>query len=159
MEFLISVLFVILFGYIFLQVLYFIATKLGEFSRRDSNVSRTTDDDFDIEPYIPPTDHISYDEYKDYLKTDIWYDLRKARLAIDNYTCQYCGSNLLPDPSKRDIGHVHHLHYRSLQNENVRTDLVSLCRNCHLDLHDRYSLPEMEFYINMAMNIKHRQSI
>ena len=46
------------------------------------------------------------------------------------------------------IPNVHHLHYRTLQVENIQTDLVTLCQSCHHDLHQKYTLSEMEDVIN-----------
>ena len=64
-------------------------------------------------------------EYLRYIKTPAWQKKRSLRLAIDNYTCQHpkCGS-------KRDLD-VHHITYRSFGDENVYTDLITLCRKHH----------------------------
>lgn len=62
-------------------------------------------------------------EYKKYLKSPAWQKKRNARLVFDDFTCQKCGA-------KKDLD-VHHLTYRSIYDENVCRDLVTLCRKCH----------------------------
>lgn len=106
-------------------------------------------------PIIPYQKYMSKEEYHEYLKSDLWLNTRKLRLTIDKYTCIVCGSNLLPDPSKPDIGHVHHMHYRNLGHENVRNDLVSLCKHCHTSMHEKYTIHEMEHEINLIRMRKH----
>jgi len=64
-----------------------------------------------------------------YLTTAKWQDLRTKRLAIDNYTCQQCGI--------RKPLEVHHITYARLFNENIE-DLVSVCRECHQLIHNKY---------------------
>ena len=64
------------------------------------------------------------EEYREYLKSDKWQRLRSKRLAIDEYTCQRCGT---------PYGlQVHHLAYPlELGTENPYTDLITLCGPCH----------------------------
>ena len=64
------------------------------------------------------------DEYKEYLKTPIWQELRSARLKIDGYKCQRC---------RRPFGlQIHHLRYpKKLGTEDPYTDLITLCDRCH----------------------------
>jgi len=61
--------------------------------------------------------------YEEYINSDTWKKKRQERLEIDGYTCQVgdCTEDL----------EVHHKHYRSLGNENVREDLITLCRTHH----------------------------
>jgi hypothetical protein len=47
-------------------------------------------------------------------------------LAIDNFTCQRCGS-------KQDV-QVHHLTYENFGDEDVYNDLITLCKRCHEDV-------------------------
>lgn len=91
---------------------------------------------------------ISYDDYKAYLSSLSWKTKAYQRAVIDNHTCQYCGSEVLSMDGDKHTPNVHHLHYRTLQVEDVNTDLVTLCKSCHLDLHAKYSLSEMEEVIN-----------
>lgn len=59
-----------------------------------------------------------------------WDSKRKERLLYDNYTCQSCGSDKLL--------HVHHwIPYRFCY-DNSLENLVTLCRNCHTDMHKTY---------------------
>ena len=68
----------------------------------------------------------------EYLKSKKWNKKRKSRLKYDNYTCQVCKHNgtAISEPLQ-----VHHLHYRTTFNENVRRDLVSLCSKHHSEIH------------------------
>lgn len=101
------------------------------------------------EPYQVPYQMVmTHEEYRDYLKTDAWRATRMLRLAIDNYTCQVCEANLLPNILKPDIAHIHHMHYRNLGHEDVKNDLVSLCKHCHTSMHEKFSIYDMETEIN-----------
>ena len=53
--------------------------------------------------------------------------LRKEILARDNWRCQVCGrlNNL----------DVHHMRRRSAFGEDLETNLITLCRECHQMLH------------------------
>lgn len=80
---------------------------------------------------LPDFIFIPQEEKRAYLSSLQWDIKRKDRLHIDNYTCQMCkatGTKL----------EVHHIHYRTFKNENVHTDLVSVCRLCHQQIHDLY---------------------
>ena len=97
-----------------------------------------------------PQERISHEDYIIYLQSDEWKSRARRRLEIDEYTCQYCGSELQSMSGITHIPNIHHLHYRTLRNENVYTDLVSLCKHCHLDLHSHFRLHEMEQEINIV---------
>lgn len=64
-----------------------------------------------------------------YLQSDKWRTKRLERLAIDGCRCQSCGAT---GPLE-----VHHKTYKNLEHEPM-SDLVSLCRDCHQDVHDKY---------------------
>lgn len=68
-------------------------------------------------------------EYKEYLKTKHWKKAREQRLKIDGYVCSVCKSN------KRL--QVHHLTYENIHNEDVFTDLITLCEDCHAKVHKK----------------------
>jgi 5-methylcytosine-specific restriction endonuclease McrA len=53
--------------------------------------------------------------------------LRKEILARDNWQCQACGCLKNLD--------VHHLRRRSALGEDLETNLITLCRECHQVLH------------------------
>ena len=61
--------------------------------------------------------------YENYLNSDGWRKKRQERLEIDHHECQTC-------TSQEDV-EVHHRHYNALGNQNVETDLITLCRLCH----------------------------
>lgn len=61
--------------------------------------------------------------YRAYLQTQHWRDTRKERLKLDGGICVNCGKK------KRKL-EVHHKQYRFWK-EDVRNDLISLCRKCH----------------------------
>lgn len=70
------------------------------------------------------------EEYQEYLNSDIWKEIRRKRLEIDNFQCQICG-----DPAE----HVHHLRYRrnnGVLSPNINSDLVSVCSRCHNIFHE-----------------------
>lgn len=54
-------------------------------------------------------------------------DIRQAVLKRDNYTCQKCGST-------NDL-HVHHIKYRSEGGSNDISNLITLCEECHYEIH------------------------
>ncbi len=53
--------------------------------------------------------------------------LRKEILARDNWRCQVCGHLKNLD--------VHHIRRRSALGEDLETNLITLCRECHQMLH------------------------
>lgn len=65
--------------------------------------------------------------YNIYLKTRYWKkivsEVKHLRLR-----CQNC-------KGKRRL-EVHHLHYRTLGREDIKNDLVLLCRKCHIAIHN-----------------------
>lgn len=54
---------------------------------------------------------------------------REAILNRDNYTCQVCGK-------KHTKLEVHHIKYRSQGGNNDENNLITLCEDCHSDIHD-----------------------
>jgi len=71
-------------------------------------------------------------KYIEYLHSESWKMKARARLEIDNYTCQGCGSK----GSSLNPLQVHHMTYHNIYNENEFTDLVVCCRSCHALLHN-----------------------
>lgn len=64
----------------------------------------------------------------DYLQTDVWRELRTKRLRLDNYQCQNCGTAMNLQ--------VHHIRYPEVWGtENIYTDLITLCDDCHKSAH------------------------
>ena len=70
-------------------------------------------------------------DYYDYLMSVEWQKKRTERLRIDNFECQKCGRPM-------DL-QVHHLNYDRIGNENVYTDLITLCKYCHKKIEDQKS--------------------
>lgn len=71
-------------------------------------------------------------EYLDYLDSNKWRVLRAARLKIDGGRCAMCGT----PGSKDNPLDCHHFGYKKpFGNEDVWTDLVTLCRQCHDSVH------------------------
>lgn len=65
-------------------------------------------------------------DYKKYLKSDYWKDIKEQVHKRDNYKCRLCNSenNL----------QVHHKTYEFLGNENLE-ELITLCKKCHFNIH------------------------
>ena len=63
-----------------------------------------------------------FKEYNKYINSNSWKEKRDLRVKHDG-KCRNCGSK---------IGlQVHHKHYSSLGKEDVESDLVTLCDECH----------------------------
>ena len=80
-----------------------------------------------------PNTSTTYDQRQEkqvYMRSDTWNKLRKSVLKRDNYSCQGCN---IEDVSLE----VHHITYKRLYKER-KSDLVSLCRNCHQEIHAKY---------------------
>jgi len=66
--------------------------------------------------------------YTNYLNSQKWANKRKLRLKIDNNKCTKCGNN--------SNLHIHHLTYERGGDENIETDLITLCDICHSEIHE-----------------------
>ncbi len=73
--------------------------------------------------------------YKDYMCSDEWKQKRQERMEIDGFRCVMCGRPL----NKIKSVQIHHITYSRLGNENVMTDLCTLCGSCHKKLHNFYN--------------------
>ena len=98
---------------------------------------------------------LPFTDYPAYISSDKWKKLAWQRKAIDNSLCQYCRLPVISAPGHHNSSNCHHLHYRTLGNESVRDDLVTLCKSCHTTLHALHSVYEMEQEIN-SIRIKHQ---
>lgn len=76
------------------------------------------------------------EQYQNYLKTQAWQNKRLERLKIDGGKCCMCGK-----PVGTGDWHCHHLHYRTVEHENVLTDICTLCNRCHELIHNYYDRP------------------
>jgi len=64
--------------------------------------------------------------YSWYLGTAFWRERREHALKRANHTCEKC--------KERRASEVHHVTYLRVFNE-MPTDLVALCRQCHEQMH------------------------
>ena len=73
-------------------------------------------------------------KYKQYIRSDMWRDLREKRLKMDAYQCTRCFSttNL----------QVHHRKYPDSWHKDNTANLQTLCQSCHLSKHGRHCAPE-----------------
>ena len=71
--------------------------------------------------------------YKKYMKSDKWEAKKQERMAIDKGCCM-CGRPLEQIKSVQ----IHHVTYKSLGDENVLTDICTLCGSCHKKIHNFY---------------------
>ena len=72
-------------------------------------------------------------DYRKYIKSKAWRNLRKVVLERDKYACQKCLATGKPL-------HVHHLNYNRVGREKL-TDLISVCEDCHGLEHENKYLP------------------
>ena len=68
------------------------------------------------------------EEYKEYLNSPHWKEIRLKALDRAGNRCQLCSSI--------DNLNVHHNTYKNRGNEDLK-DLVVLCRECHSKFHDK----------------------
>lgn len=67
---------------------------------------------------------------RSYLASIKWNTIRLQVLKRDNYTCRKCNATDIPLE-------VHHITYERFENEQL-SDLVSVCRECHQSIHNKY---------------------
>lgn len=65
-------------------------------------------------------------KYLDYLDSEHWKELRKAKFALTGYKCECCG--------RKERIQLHHINYRNWY-DCTPDDLIALCHSCHTDLH------------------------
>lgn len=78
-------------------------------------------------------------EYEHYLQSPEWKAKANERRRIDRGICQMCHDPFTPTTE------IHHLTYRNLYHENVYTDLVTLCPECHEAVHRMMNRQVNEF--------------
>lgn len=81
--------------------------------------------EFDLHKLKNP--NVSGKEYQDGGQKD-FYNVKSAVLNRDNYTCQICGE-------KDTRLEVHHIQFRSKGGSNRMDNFVTLCRDCHKQIH------------------------
>lgn len=68
--------------------------------------------------------------YKNYLQSAYWLEVKRMVRLRDRFTCQDCG--------KRKLVEVHHLTYAHIGHEKEHLkDLICLCPECHDKRHGR----------------------
>lgn len=68
--------------------------------------------------------------YAEYIQSKEWQAKRKERIRLDCGKCR--GFHFIAE--KKNL-HVHHKTYKRLGNENVKTDLITLCSKHHKRVH------------------------
>ena len=74
---------------------------------------------------------------KEYMSSVAWQLKREMVLARDKHSCRSCTS--------LDRLEVHHITYQRLGNEKL-SDLVTVCRDCHQKIHDKYGYNYQTLY-------------
>lgn len=73
-------------------------------------------------------------DYESYIKTPEWKQVKKNRLAFDNWRCCICHKTI----NEGDRYETHHMLYTRLGHEQIETDVISLCPNCHQSFHNAW---------------------
>jgi NAD-dependent SIR2 family protein deacetylase len=89
------------------------------------------------------------EKYKKYLKSDKWKKIKETILDRDCHKCVICGVGL----SNRNVN-IHHLNYENIYDEK-REDLISLCNDCHEDIHK--SKMTFNSYLKKIKEIKKKE--
>lgn len=76
---------------------------------------------------MSPRPKMNKEEYREYLKSDHWQNLRKRKLSHSRRRCAICSSIKRLE--------VHHLQYRNIFDVDL-TDLRILCNRCHKLFHE-----------------------
>ena len=66
-------------------------------------------------------------DYKAYLQSEHWQNVRMQALKRDGLVCQLCGSGI--------NSRVHHVSYDRVGSDEEVKDLVTLCEECHSKVH------------------------
>ena len=87
----------------------------------------------DIEiPNTYQNQDFSRDTYVNHLMSEKWKQTKLTRLLIDDFKCKQCNK-----PITAETSHCHHITYQNLGNEGMK-DVVSVCPQCHNDIHEFY---------------------
>ena len=87
--------------------------------------------DIDI-PNTYQNQDFSRDTYVEHLMSEKWKQTKLTRLLIDDFKCKQCNK-----PITAETSHCHHITYQNLGNEGMK-DVVSVCPQCHNDIHEFY---------------------
>lgn len=69
----------------------------------------------------------SEQQYFSYMSSPQWAEKKRQRMAIDGGRCQMCGTT--------ENLQIHHFGYKNFTTENPWVDLVTVCENCHKNIH------------------------
>lgn len=75
------------------------------------------------------------EEYRKYIRSDLWKEKCRQRIEIAGHKCEMC-SRL--ETNCRQGLQIHHITYQRLGCEDVGNDLIAVCGRCHLLLHRYY---------------------
>ena len=92
------------------------------------------------------------EQYKQDLKDPRWKAMVRRIRYRDNDRCRICGC-------KKRIGmemNVHHIHYYPNRKpwEYDESDLITLCRDCHIKEHDRINFEKLEKKFKLIQKMK-----
>lgn len=75
-------------------------------------------------------EELGYDDYRHYLKSDLWSEIRDRVLKESGYECICCGNQKLDETL---VMQIHHMVYskENLSGESLY-GLVAICRSCHV---------------------------
>ena len=65
--------------------------------------------------------------YRDYMNSEHWQQVRQIVFERDNWQCRRCGT-------AKDL-RVHHISYAHLGRPEELDDVITLCDNCHYQVH------------------------
>lgn len=114
-----------------LAVIFILSPKPAKTRRKFKNQIKAKKPTTSVTP-VPtykPYIYITPEGKRDYLSSDKWKVTKRAILFRDQYTCQVCKDTGIPLE-------VHHITYEDFGQEKPE-QLVSLCRTCHGELHNR----------------------
>jgi len=69
---------------------------------------------------------MTFDSYREYLKSDNWRERRKELMEEAGGICADCGDKATQ---------LHHLNYDNLGEEELDVDVIALCNACHKERH------------------------
>ena len=87
-------------------------------------------------------DYVSQKKPRTRMTGEPYARLRREILERDGWRCQKCGCSKNLD--------VHHLRRRSALGEDLKTNLITLCRECHRILHGSNLRGETVYLVKLA---------
>ncbi len=67
-------------------------------------------------------------EYIEYLQSAEWGEKRKILMGQADWTCSKCGGKATQ---------LHHINYENIGDEELDTDVIPLCKDCHDEVHSK----------------------